>query len=114
MFNRDYFRDIKYRNFSYEKSRIDCDYVIVNGDDKVYVEIAGMMYKPRQSNWRTHNYPSKRAGAYRDTILKKEKILEDVNARYLILFYDDFNDERYRDKTFDILGISICDKGENI
>lgn len=49
---------------------------------------------------------------YRDTILKKEKIFKDIGARYLLLFSDDFEDEKYKDKTFDILGVSTCDKGE--
>lgn len=112
MFNRDYFRDVKYRNFSYEKSRIDCDYVVANGDNRIYIEIAGMMYKPKQSNWRIYNYPSERANTYRDTILKKEKILKNINVSYLILFHDDFENDEYKNKTLDVLGISICDKGE--
>ena len=92
----DYQRDVRYRTFSDETGRIDCDYVIDIGGVAVYVEIAGVLDSSYDNTWDTFNFTDTRHVKYRDTLLKKRNILESIGAEYYFLFKDDMRNSSYK------------------
>lgn len=87
-YNKDYFRDVKYKSFVKDyKNSMDCDYVINYKNKIIYIEIAGMLRD-------LHNYyyndkfitKSKTKENYRQKLIKKEEMLKSINAEYYILF----------------------------
>lgn len=95
-YKEDYQRDVKYRTFSSETGRIDCDYVIDAGGSRVYVEIAGVLNSSYDNHWDIADLPSDRHVLYRDTLLKKRCILESINAEYYFLFKEDMSNCSYK------------------
>ena len=88
-YNKSYFRDIMYKTFtnSDKKRKINCDYCIIlpNGE-KLYVEIAGVIYNDKNDSWRTKDYKYKKHTSYQQKMLYKEKILIENKCNYLFLF----------------------------
>lgn len=96
-YNIDYIRDVMYKTFSNEKSKINCDYLIkVDNDLELYIELAGMITNYKDDSWRNHQYPSERENNYRDTLIKKENLLKDNCKNYLFLFPSDMKNDKYK------------------
>lgn len=100
-YNEDYKRDVLYRNYLPldKKSRINCDYVFYN---KYFIEIAGIISN-KDRDWDTHKYAHKVNIKYQNKMLKKKKILEEYDIDYLFLFPEDFYDQTYKEKFFNLI-----------
>lgn len=96
IYKKDYQRDVRYRTFSNETGRIDCDYVIDVGGIPVYVEIAGVLDSSYGNTWDTYSFTDTRHIEYRNTLLKKRSILESIGAEYYFLFKDEMRDAFYK------------------
>lgn len=100
-YNKDYFRDVKYKHFINEYYKnMNCDYVIHIDNKIIYIEIAGILeaYK----TWYYKNKiieSSKSKESYRKKLLKKENMLKQYNLHYYILFPCDLN----KDNIYNIL-----------
>lgn len=95
-YKKDYFRDIMYKTFSDEKSKMNCDYKILIGDIPLYVEIAGIIYNRSDSDWRNISFSSKRENEYRDKMIKKEKLMIESGQHFLFLFKTEMFNEQYK------------------
>lgn len=96
-YNKDYYRDVRYDEFSKTNKRIDCDYVVFWGGNTYYIEISGMI-KPRfKETWRTTDFKSKGKNEYRDNLILKEQLLIQNDCSFYILFSDDIKKEIYKD-----------------
>jgi len=88
IYNKDYFRDVRYKNFiSDYDGMMNCDYTIHIKGKIVYIEIAGIIeaYK----NWYYGNRPitvSKSKEKYRLKLKEKEQMLKENNLIYFMLF----------------------------
>lgn len=99
IFNRDYFRDIKYSNFITEYSgNMNCGYVIHTHDEVLYIEIAGII-----ADYKTWYYEdrkisrSKSKEQYRIKLKEKEAMLKNSGLKYFILFPCDLTQENFED-----------------
>jgi hypothetical protein len=93
-YNKDYYRDIRYRNFIKSYSGLlDCDYIINYKDRTIYVEIAGILRDYKQ--WYLDSKPlnSKSKEKYRLKLMEKEKMLKENNLEYYILFPSDLQED---------------------
>lgn len=93
-YNRDYYRDIRYKNFiKFYSGLLDCDYVINYKNRTIYVEIAGVLRDYKQ--WYLDNKPlnSKSKEKYRLKLMEKEKMLKENNLEYYILFPSDLQED---------------------
>lgn len=95
-YNKDYFRDILYRDFTDAKGKINCDYCIPIGNSNLYVEIAGVIYNTYSESWREHHYSSEQENNYQSKMLKKEKYLIESNCNYLFIFPNEMQDGSYK------------------
>lgn len=97
IFNKDYFRDIKYSNFiNNYHGNMNCDYVIHTQNDILYIEIAGIIadYK----TWYYENRKiskSKSKEKYRIKLKEKELMLKNNGLKYFILFPCDLTQENF-------------------
>lgn len=93
-YKKDYYRDVLYKTFSDEQSKMNCDYKILIDGNPLYVEIAGIIYNCKDDSWREHKFASKKENEYRDKMIKKEKRLIESGQHFLFLFKSEmFNDE---------------------
>ena len=93
-YNKNYYRDVLYKTFSDEQSKMNCDYKIMIDGIPLYVEIAGIIYNCKDDSWRDHKFASKKENEYRDKMIKKEKRLIESGQHFLFLFKSEmFNDE---------------------
>ena len=93
-YNKDYFRDVMYKTFSDEKSKMNCDYKIIVDDVPLYVEIAGIIYNSMDDDWREHHFSSKQEQNYQKKMIKKEQRLIESGQHFLFLFKTEmFNDD---------------------
>lgn len=95
-YDKDYFRDILYKTFSDEKSKMNCDYKIMIDGIPLYVEIAGIIYNCINDDWHTHKFSSKRENDYKDKMLRKENRLVENNCNFIFLFKSDMFSENYK------------------
>ena len=95
-YNKDYFRDVMYKKFSDEKSKMNCDYKIMIDGTPLYIEIAGIIYNCIDGDWHTHTFSSKRENDYKDKMLRKENRLIENNCHYVFLFKPDIFSENYK------------------
>lgn len=95
-YKKDYFRDMMYKTFSDEKSKMNCDYKILIGDIPLYIEIAGIIYNRSDSNWRNISFSSKQENDYRDKMIKKEKCMIESGQHFLFLFKTEMFNEQYK------------------
>lgn len=98
-YNKDYNRDILYSDLlGYNIDRkINCDYLLFN---KIAVEIAGIIYNPK-IGWKniSFNMNSKNGiirYKYHKKLLLKDKLLLDNEIPHLILFNNDFKEDKYK------------------
>ena len=88
IYNKNYFRDVKYKTFIPECNKnIDCDYVVINNGKTIYIEIAGILdgYK----KWFYENKIIEKRESrekYRKKLKYKEELLKANNLKYFILF----------------------------
>lgn len=99
IYNKDYFRDIKYSIFITEYSgNMNCDYVIHTQDEILYIEIAGII-----ADYKTWYYEdrkisrSKSKEKYRMKLKEKETMLKNSGLKYFILFPCDLTQENFED-----------------
>lgn len=94
-YNHDYFRFVKYKTFAKDNSRRNCDYVIKTPQGELYVEVAGIIHN-LYYDWRNHVYPSEIENEYRDSLARKEDILNGLGFKYLFLFSNDFDSDGFK------------------
>lgn len=93
-YNKDYFRDIKYRTFAKEcKGNFNCDYIINYKVRKIYIEIAGMLPNHNNENLYNKELKSKTKEKYRKHLIYKESLLKLNNLEHYIIFPCDCNKE---------------------
>lgn len=93
-YKKGYYRNVLYKTFSDEQSKMNCDYKIMIDGTPLYVEIAGIIYNCKDDSWRDHKFASKKENEYRDKMIKKEKRLIESSQHFLFLFKSEmFNDE---------------------
>ena len=92
-YNKDYFRDVKYKAFinDYVKN-MDCDYIINYNNKVVYIEVVGML-RDYKDNWREIELKSKSKIRYIEHLKLKEQMLKDNNLEYYILFPSDLQED---------------------
>lgn len=104
-YNDGYVRDVMYKKFCRglaSNSKINCDYKVSYNNKDYYIEIAGILKSEADYSAEITNDIN---AAYRDKMILKKKILEDSNVNYLILYADDMNNDSYKSKTKEFLGI---------
>ena len=93
-YKKGYYRNVLYKTFSDEQSKMNCDYKIMIDGTPLYVEIAGIIYNCKDDSWRDHKFASKKENEYRDKMIKKEQRLIESGQYFLFLFKSEmFNDE---------------------
>lgn len=95
--NIEYKRNVRYKTFTDEQSKIDCDYVIQVDGKPLYIEIAGIIYNTLEDDWRNRKYASKRENSYRDKMILKEKLLLNAGVNFIFLFPWDMVSGKYVD-----------------
>lgn len=99
-YNVNYYRSVKYKDFTDDNSRMDCDYRIICENEDLYIEVVGLIDN-LSGNWREKEYPSKVENDYRDKMKRKEYILNQNGINYLFLFADDFENDIFKRKIKD-------------
>ena len=93
-YKKDYYRDVLYKTFSNENSKMNCDYKIMVDGVPLYVEIAGIIYNCMDDDWRVHHFSSKQEQNYQKKMIHKEQRLIESGQHFLFLFKTEmFNDE---------------------
>lgn len=101
IYNCDYYRNVPYKSFIQGiKSKINCDYEIIIDNISIYVEIAGII-KSNNGNWKNIEYKNKVNNSYKNKMINKEELLKTSNIHYLILFPEDFYQNKYRNIILD-------------
>lgn len=99
--NIKYNRNVKYKCFdiNFEGKKTNCDYVINN---TFWVEICGMTKANNETwkNWKPHN---KLEEKYKNKMIEKEQSFKQNNIPFLFLFKKDFNDNSFKEKTFNLV-----------
>lgn len=95
VYGRDYVRDVKYSEYFDIDSKIDCDYVININGLNLFVEVAGIIFRPSGVDFSTYDYGAKRQNEYRNKMILKRRVLEEMGVNYLFLFSNDMNNETY-------------------
>ena len=99
-YKKDYLRDVYYKSFLplAPSSKLTCDYVIMDH----YIEIAGIIHNDG-INWEAMKYKSLPEQKYLEKMKMKKSILERYNKKYLFLFPEDFDSEKYRTLFLDFI-----------
>ena len=98
VYNKDYFRNIKYNTFipNLDKN-IDCDYMIIINNVPIYIEIAGIIHAYKSYYYKNKIINvSKSKENYRKKLLYKENLLKENNLKYFILFPCDLSIDNIR------------------
>lgn len=95
-YGKDYFRDVLYKTFSDEKSKMNCDYKVMIDGVPLYIEIAGIIYNSKEIDWRNHTFPSNQERDYQQKMLKKEQRLLESGQHFLFLFKSEMFNNHYR------------------
>lgn len=96
IYNQDYKRDIKYREFIKDYNDLmNCDYVINIKNKILYIELAGMLedYETEYKSNNISNIKSKSKQLYAEKLRLKENMLKDSNLNYFILFPSDLKED---------------------
>jgi hypothetical protein len=96
-YNKDYFRDIKYKTFSNCNKKINCDFVINYKGKTIYIEIIGMLKSEKKLSYRNDIYKSKSKEKYRKTLIEKEDLFIKEGLEYYFLFTEDLNNNYLND-----------------
>lgn len=95
-YGKDYFRDVLYKTFSDEKSKMNCDYKIMVDGVPLYIEIAGIIYNCKEIDWRNHIFSSKQERDYQQKMLKKEQRMLESGQHFLFLFKSEMFNGKYK------------------
>lgn len=99
IYNQTYFRNVEYKTFAKNyDGKMNCDYVVLNENSVIYIELAGMLgNKDHQLAFRnnTHISNSKSKETYRLKLNKKKELFENNNLTFYILLPDDMNENTY-------------------
>lgn len=95
-YNENYSRDVLYKTFSNEQSKMNCDYKIMIDGIPLYVEIAGIIYNRIDLDWRNITFSSKQENEYRDKMIRKEKRMIESGQNFLFLFKSEMFNEEYK------------------
>lgn len=106
-YKTDYFRAVKYNTFTKEESKRTCDYLIKTTYGDVYVEVAGLLYKPKSKDWRKQSPNNKIGRIYLEKMIKKEKIFQKYHLNYCFIFSNEIYTDVYKKKIDDILNNSL-------
>lgn len=93
----DYDRDVRYKTFSSTTRKIDCDYVLHINNSLIYIEIAGVLCRPRTENWFEYEFCDEKQNTYRDNLLEKMRILESMGLEYYFIFKNDMSSGAYKE-----------------
>lgn len=99
-YNKSYFRDVMYRTFTNlnEKRKTNCDYCLhLSNGEKLYIEIAGVIYNGKNDSWRTTDYKYKKHKSYQEKMLFKENLLIESHCNYLFLFPYEMKTGKYKE-----------------
>lgn len=99
-YNKTYFRDVMYKTFtdSNQKRKTNCDYcILLKNGQKLYVEIAGVIFNDKNDSWRTKDYKYKSHTAYQQKMLYKEDILIRNKCNYLFIFPYEMKSGKFKD-----------------
>ena len=99
LFNESYFRNIPYKSIDSSYSgKMNCDYLIILNNKKVYIELAGILgNKGHQEAYRNNTtIKSKSKELYRQKLYQKRDIFERNGLDYYILLPDEMNEETYK------------------
>jgi hypothetical protein len=100
IFNKDYYRDVRYAKFIMKYNcGYNCDYVINYNNKLIYIEIAGMLRDYKDWYYENRIINNKTRENYKNKLKTKELLLKDNNLNYYILFPSDLNEE-YLSKIF--------------
>ena len=66
-------------------------------EEKLYIEIAGVIQNDKNNSWRTTDYKYKRHTDYQQKMLFKEKLLIENNCNYLFLFPCEMKTGKYKE-----------------
>lgn len=99
--NIKYKRNVKYNTLDdlLEGRKYNCDYVI---DNKYWIEVCGLS-KGNSANWKSVNCSNQIELKYKTKLLLKEVILRKNNIPFLFLFQEDFDNNAFQEKTFDLI-----------
>jgi hypothetical protein len=87
IFDIDYKRDVRCREFIPNYfGYMDCDYILIKNNKKVYVEIAGLLRDYKKYYYNDIEIKSKSKNKYMKKLKIKEKLLFDNNLEYKIIF----------------------------
>lgn len=114
VYNKDYFRDVRYRNFiDNYNGLLDCDYEIHVDNKVIYIEIAGMLrdYEKYYKEYDIENIKSNRKKTYIKHLRDKQSMLENNNIEHLILFPSDLDS---KDKIINIINNKLNGLKEEI
>lgn len=95
VFNQDFQRDIKYKNFiaNYEGD-MNCDYcILLQNGECIYIEVAGMLEDHEKDYYQNNKIKYKRKESYRLKLKEKENMFKRNNLNYIILFPKEINDD---------------------
>ncbi|MEG2381583.1 MAG: hypothetical protein RSB38_07810 [Oscillospiraceae bacterium] len=87
VYGETYYRDVKYKEIN-EKctNKMNCDYMIINKKDRIYIEIAGILRNYKRFFLENLEIYKKSKEKYRLDLIKKQEYLEDANVKFFILF----------------------------
>ena len=90
LYNKDYYRDIKYKEFinNYD-GLLDCDYIIKVNESYIFIEVACLL--DENQNYKEYNsYKSNSKKKYAKKLIEKENMFIKENLNYFLLFVSDF------------------------
>lgn len=104
-YNDGYTRDVMYKLFCNgldDNSKMNCDYKVTYNDKDYYIEIAGIL---ESEDDLYADLTDDTDIKYRDKMIIKRDLLKKSNINYLFLYSKDMNDDSYKIKTKNFLGM---------
>ncbi|NRU52600.1 hypothetical protein [Clostridium beijerinckii] len=94
LYNKDYFRDVRYKEFiNYYNDMMNCDYVIHIDNKAIYIELAGMLSGKNETKYKQNiDISSKSKQLYAEKLKLKENMLIQNGLNYFILFPSDLSE----------------------
>lgn len=111
-YNQDYFKDVRYKNFTNINNKMTCDYMIKIKDICLYVEIAGILSECNKLDWENYFYKDKFKRRYQGSLKQKKQLLEESNCEYIFLFPCDISSGKYKDLIIDFINKTKDDNNE--
>lgn len=99
VYDVNYFRNIPYKYLdNHYDGNMNCDYLIIFGNKKVYIELAGILGNKEHQEAYRNNFVinSKSKELYRQKLYQKREIFERNGLEYYILLPDEMNENTYQ------------------